>query len=194
MLNATIQLREGTTYVVKKYFPVLLFFTLLLSSSCGKSSTTQGIEPVKNFNLKLYLGTWHEIARYKDHSFEKDLEQVTATYTQNADGSIEVKNAGTKKNGKRKTKIGKAKFVGEPTTGHLKVSFFRPFYGDYIIFYLEDYSVALVTSDNKEKYCWILARKPVLSPEELKKYIQILKERGFDTNKLVYPAPYQSNT
>ncbi len=40
-----------------------------------------------------YLGTWYEIARL-DHSFERGLEQVTANYSKNADGSIKVINRG----------------------------------------------------------------------------------------------------
>jgi apolipoprotein D and lipocalin family protein len=191
MLKPTIQL-EARHHFFKSYTKIFLFFIFIWMQGCGGNATPTNINPVK-FDLEKYLGTWYEIARYKDHWFEKDLEEVTAKYTKNPDGSVKVENSGTNKKGKREIKIGKAKFVNDPTTGHLKVSFFGPFYGSYVIFHLEeDYSVALITSDKKEKYCWILSRTPELSPEKLEKYMKILEDKGFDTNKLYLPRPYQA--
>jgi apolipoprotein D and lipocalin family protein len=163
---------------------VLLSLVLLLQACV---SVPASIQPVARFDLNRYLGVWYEIARI-DNRFEHGLEQVTATYTQRKDGLIQVENSGIKsKNGKRKTALGKAKAIKDPTIGHLEVSFFGPFYGSYIVFHLEeDYSVALVCGSNKG-YCWILARKPVLSQQELAKYHQILQEKGFDLKKFIYP-------
>lgn len=77
--------------------------------------------------------------------------------------------------------------VNQPNIGHLKVSFFGPFYGSYIIFALEDdYSAALVSSYNYD-YLWILAREKDISPELLHRYLALAKQAGFDTNKLIYP-------
>jgi apolipoprotein D and lipocalin family protein len=42
----------------------------------------EGTEPVKDFSLEQYLGTWYEIARM-DHRFERDLSNVTADYRLN---------------------------------------------------------------------------------------------------------------
>jgi apolipoprotein D and lipocalin family protein len=170
--------------------PVLITL-LMLCQGCLTAIPT-GIQPVRNFEIERYLGTWHEIARL-DHSFERGLEQVTATYTLKEDGSIKVENAGTNsKTGKRKIAVGKAKPVKDATTAHLKVSFFGPFYASYIVFYLEnDYSVALVSGSNKD-YCWILARKPVLTPQELEKYCNIAKEHGFAAERFIYPKPYHA--
>ena len=53
----------------------------------------EGVEPVTAFDQGRYLGTWHEIARL-DHSFERGLSEVTATYDVNPDGSISVLNRG----------------------------------------------------------------------------------------------------
>ncbi len=43
----------------------------------GRSRT--GIEPVTGFEVERYMGRWYEVARL-DHSFERGMEQVTATY------------------------------------------------------------------------------------------------------------------
>ncbi len=191
MLEPNIQLGNKPP-IFKKYFKIGSLFIFIFIQSCGGNSTPTGIVPITNFDLTRYLGTWYEIARF-DHSFERGLGEVTATYTTNKDGSVKVENSGTNEEGKRETKIGKAKFVGDPKTGHLKVSFFRPFYGSYVIFYLEDnYQMVLVTGDTR-KYCWILSRTPNISEEDKKKYIEILKEKGFDTDNLIFPKPYQGS-
>ncbi|MEL6358666.1 MAG: lipocalin family protein, partial [Bacteroidota bacterium] len=134
------------------------------------------------------LGRWYEIARL-NHRFERGLEQVTATYSLQKDGGIRVENAGVNtKTKKRKEAVGKAKFVADKHIGHLKVSFFGPFYGSYVVFHLEpDYSVAMVCGNSRE-YCWILARKPFLAPEELSKYQKIAQKNGFAVDRFIYPA------
>jgi len=82
---------------------------------------------------------------------------------------------------------GKAYFVKGSDQGYLKVSFFGPFYGSYIVFELdhENYQYALVCGP-KKSYLWILARVP-----EMKKDIKdILTAKatklGFDTSKLIF--------
>ena len=85
-----------------------------------------------------------------------------------------------------KTVIGKAKFVSNKQTGHLKVSFWGLFYGSYVVFYLEaDYSVAMVCGSSR-KYCWILAREPVMLVEDLAKYQGIARAHGFAVENLIY--------
>ena len=88
----------------------------------------KNIEPVTGFESDKYLGTWYEIARL-DHRFERGLSNVTATYTPRDDGGLVVANRGystTKLEWKEAE--GKAYLVGDASVGHLKVSFFGPFY------------------------------------------------------------------
>ncbi len=114
----------------------LIFLTVLMTvlNGCttGKPET---ITPVSPFELNKYLGTRYEIARL-DHSFERNLDKVSATYSMNADGSVKVINKGFNTQKQQwKEAVGKAKFVKTQDVGYLKVSFFGPFYGSYIIFY-----------------------------------------------------------
>ena len=69
------------------------FFILgcLLLTSC--LSVPEGVVPVNNFVLDRYLGRWYEVARL-DHSFERDLQAVTAEYVTRDDGGIKVINSG----------------------------------------------------------------------------------------------------
>jgi len=151
-------------------------------------ATPAGIKPVTGFDVNQYLGRWYEIARL-DNRFQRGLEQVTATYSLRRDGSICVENAGWDVQKRQQKKvIGKAKFVSAKQMGHLKVSFWGPFYSSYVIFHLEaDYSVAMVCGASKD-YCWILAKTPVLSAEDLAKYRKIAEENGFTVERFIYTS------
>lgn len=163
------------------------FFMILLSallSSCA--SLPDNVEPVSGFELEKYLGKWFEIARL-DHRFERGLENVTATYSMNEDGSVLVENRGflPKKN-EWKDAQGKAKFAGESTLGYLEVSFFGPFYGPYVIFELDKagYQYAFVTSG--EEYLWFLSRSPTVSDELRAQFLKTANDLGYNTEDLIF--------
>ena len=91
----------------------------------------QGVTPVSPFDVERYKGKWYEIARL-DHSFERGLTNVSATYRPQADGSVEVINRGyDAEEGKWREAVGRAVFHRKSDRGSLKVSFFGPFYGGY---------------------------------------------------------------
>lgn len=165
-----------------KSFALLTTLLLLLSGCTG---LPKGIEPVTGFDQKRYLGTWYEIARL-DHSFERGLSQVTADYTLNDDGSIKVINRGyDAANDEWKEAEGRAKFVGASDVGHLKVSFFGPFYASYVVFELDDdYSTAYITGYNRN-YLWLMSRTPEVSDEELAAFKARAEAEGFELGELI---------
>lgn len=145
-----------------------------------------GVTPVDGFELDRYLGKWHEIARL-DHSFERGLSRVTAQYSVREDGGVRVINRGfNAKKGKWQESEGKAYFVEEATLGFLKVSFFGPFYGSYVIFELDkdDYQYSFVSGPNTS-YLWLLSRSPEVSPEVMEQFLTMAKSRGFATEDLI---------
>jgi apolipoprotein D and lipocalin family protein len=160
----------------------LAFLLIAVTLSQGAPMFT----PVDSFELSRYLGTWYEVARMPA-PFEKDLVGVTATYSMRADGKVRVLNQGYKKtmDGEISTAVGKAKFAGDPTKGHLKVSFFWIFYADYVIVALdkEHYGYTLVISS--KSYMWVLCRKPSLDPSILTRLIDQARGLGIDTSKLI---------
>lgn len=162
-----------------------LITTLFLLSAC--TSAPEGIHPVNNFELERYLGEWHEIARL-DHSFEQGMEQVTAEYSLRDDGGVKVINRGYLTKEKTwKEAEGKAYFVNDANTGHLKVSFFGPFYGAYVIFDLDQdtYQYAYIAGPNRD-FLWLLARSPNISDERKQDFVQQAKNYGFATDKLIW--------
>jgi apolipoprotein D and lipocalin family protein len=162
---------------------ILVAATLLLSGCLGMH---ESVTPVDGFELNRYLGTWHEIARL-DHSFERGLEKVTAEYVLRDDGGVSVINRGySAENQAWKTAEGRAYFVDEPTVGHLKVSFFGPFYASYVIFELdqENYDYAFVSGPDLS-YLWLLSRSPEVEPELYKHFVATASQLGFDTDALI---------
>ena len=156
----------------------------LLLSGC--LSVPDGVTPVNNFELQRYLGRWYEVARL-DHSFERDLEAVSAEYSIRDDGGIRVINSGRNtSSGELQQAEGRAYFVEASTTGYLKVSFFGPFYGSYVIFELDhkDYQYAFVAG-NTTNYLWLLSRSPEISEDLLEQFKTSAIELGFDLDKLI---------
>ena len=165
---------------------ILIMMVLCLTGCVG---IPENVKPVENFRLEKYLGDWYEIARL-DHSFERGLTRVTANYRLRDDGGITVLNRGySAKENSWKEAEGKAYFVKGPDQGYLKVSFFGPFYGAYIIFELdhENYQYALVCGPDTS-YLWILARAPELKAEITEMLIAKAAALGFDTDQLIFVA------
>lgn len=158
---------------------------LVLLGAC--SGTPEGAEPVTGFELDRYLGKWFEVARL-DHRFERGLTHVTATYSLRDDGGVHVVNRGfNSESGKWDEAVGKAYFVGDTDIGHLKVSFFGPFYGGYNVIELDQagYQYALVAGPNRS-YLWLLSRTPEPDPELVQALIGRAADLGFATNELIY--------
>lgn len=158
---------------------------ILMLSSC--TGIPQGATPVQPFYLNRYLGTWYEIARL-DHSFERGLSHVTAQYSQNPDGSVKVVNSGFNAEKNRwQTATGVAKWAAAENQGWLKVSFFRPFYGTYLIVALDEqaYQYALVVGPNTD-YLWILARTPQLAPAIQQQLLAKAQALGFNTQNILF--------
>lgn len=158
------------------------YFSELLCRLVGCSRPTVDNSVVSNFDLNSFLGRWYEIARF-DHRFERGMEQTKANYVLRKDGKVDVLNSGMK-NGKYSEAKGIAKLTDTPA--RLRVSFWRPFYSDYRIMYIdEDYQHALIGSGS-DKYLWILSRTPQISDEIKSRIIAEAERRGYDTAKLIW--------
>ncbi|MCL6417135.1 lipocalin family protein [Aestuariirhabdus sp. Z084] len=156
--------------------------TIMLTGCLGMP---ESVKPVEDFELRKYLGKWYEVARL-DHSFECGLTQVTAEYQLRKDGGVKVINRGySKENNQWKEAEGKAFFVNDTDQGYLKVSFFGPFYGSYVVFELDDqYQYAFVSGPDTS-YLWLLARTPTVSDELINHFMVQAKRRGFDAEQVI---------
>ena len=159
---------------------------LMLFAACGCSTvrSTDDIPVVKGFDAARYMGTWHEIARLPKW-FERDLDRVTATYALE-DGTLKITNRGWR-DGEEKVSTAVGHFAGPSDEGAFRISFFRPFYGDYRIIWLSpDYDLALVTGEDRSSL-WILARTASIPVERCDMLVKMASDWGFDVSKLEYP-------
>jgi apolipoprotein D and lipocalin family protein len=169
----------------KKSVTSLLPLAVMIGfGSC--TSIPKGAVAVKPFDIDKYLGKWYEIARM-DFRFERDLNNTTAHYSRNENGTIKVDNRGYNYVTKEwKQAIGKAKPAGQPGEARLKVSFFGPFYSGYNVIALDSaYTYALIAGNNL-KYLWILSRETTV-PEAIKSsYLKIAQDLGYDVSALIW--------
>lgn len=187
MINKTPDFTRRHVSSQGKYVHIRVFIAVLIALfTAGCTGLPQGVNPVDNFDVHSYLGKWYEIARL-DHSFERGLDQVSAEYALRDDGGMKVINRGFDTADKEWQEVeGKAYFVNDENQGHLKVSFFGPFYGSYVVFELDaEYQYAFVAGYNKS-YLWLLSRTPLASDELLARFIKRSRELGFDTNNLIF--------
>lgn len=169
---------------------IALSLCLACLASC--MGVPEQVQVVDHVDANQYLGTWYEIARL-DHSFERGLEQVTANYSKNTDGSIKVINRGfNPQKNEWKEAEGKAYFIEAPHAdgtylGKLKVSFFGPFYGAYNIMELDKpyYNYVMICGPDTE-YLWILSRSPQLTYPIKQALMAKAKALGFNTDQLIH--------
>ena len=166
-----------------KGFAIMAVVAAIFTSCVG---IPDGVTAVQNFNKDKYLGKWYEIARF-DFRFERNLDNTTAQYSINPDGSIKVLNQ--EYNYVKKewdSAEGKAKFIGSESEARLKVSFFGPFYGGYNVVDIdENYKNALIYGNSTE-YMWILSRNKTIDEATKKRFIEKAKKDGFDVSKLIW--------
>jgi apolipoprotein D and lipocalin family protein len=116
------------------------------------------------------------------------MQGVTAEYSLRDDGGVRVLNRGFKTDkGEWDEAEGKAYFVEQEDLGYLKVSFFGPFYGSYIVFELdkENYQYAFVSGPDTS-YLWLLAREPQVSESIRNRFVERSTELGFELSELVW--------
>lgn len=174
--------------MLKRYLLLILCLTGL--TAC--TGIPQGVTVVQGIQADRYLGKWYEIARL-DHSFERDLQKVTADYSLANDGSIRVINKGFNPIKKDwESAEGKAYFIETASphhlrSGRLKVSFFGPFYSSYNIIDLDKdyYQYAMICGPTKS-YFWILSRTPTLNQALLTHQLKKAKTLGFAVEDLIY--------
>ena len=166
-----------------KGFAIMAVVATIFTSCVG---IADGVTAVQNFNKDKYLGKWYEIARF-DFRFERNLDNTTAQYSINPDGSIKVLNQGYNYVKKEwDSAEGKAKFIGSESEARLKVSFFGPFYGGYNVVDIdENYQNALIYGNSTE-YMWILSRNKTIDEATKKRFIEKAKKDGFDVSKLIW--------
>jgi apolipoprotein D and lipocalin family protein len=165
--------------------PLLRLATMLAVSWLAACSTPRAPLPtVQSVELDRYYGTWYEIARLPNRFQAMCVSDTRALYRPEGD-HVSVVNQCRTADGTIEQAEGIAKGVAGSKGAKLRVSFFRPFYGDYWILELDpDYRWALIGEPGRS-YAWILAREPSLDAATLERLLARAAVLGFDREAFV---------
>lgn len=153
------------------------------------------LQVVAPVDLQRYAGIWHEQARLPNRFQKQCAGPVSAEYTPQPDGTMQVRNRCVREDGNFDEAVGSARVVpvtGQPGAGRLQVRFVPAWlgwlpraWGDYWILKLDrDYQVALVGTPDRE-YLWVLSRAPRLDEALLHAELDYAESLGFDVGKVV---------
>lgn len=150
------------------------------------------LDTIASLDLKRYMGTWYELARFPNDFQKKCVSNVTATYKLREDGKIDVINRCRVKDGDVELAEGVARQTGEAASPKLEVRFapdivsFLPMvWGDYWVIDLDPAYQLSAVSEPKREYLWILARTPYVDQAAYDALLARLASQGFDLSKLV---------
>jgi apolipoprotein D and lipocalin family protein len=168
----------------------LAFVTALVAaaalSGCNTSDKTASppLPTVASVDVQRYLGGWVQQALVPNKFQKMCISDTTATYARDGDG-LSVTNRCTDADGKPVEAKGVAKVVEGSNNAKLKVSFFRPFYGDYWVLALDpDYQWVLVGEPARENG-WVLSRAKQLDDATYNAILDKAAALGYDKSRFV---------
>ena len=135
---------------------------------------------VPALDLQRYAGKWYEQASLPMFFTRACVSDTTAQYTPQADGTMAVRNRCRTADGTVEDITGIAKVVPGSGNARLRVSFFRPFYGDYWILAFGPGERWVLVGEPKRQFGWVLSRTPQLPPSELDAALARAEALGYD--------------
>ena len=176
--------------MMARRYSIIASFLLGASGACTPSTSQRlGLlapAVAATVDLDRYLGTWYEIASFPKW-FQRGCTGSIATYRAADDGRILVQNSChlDQLEGPLRVANGIVRQPDPAKPGQLRVSFWRPFWGDYWILELaSDYSHAVVGAPSRDAL-WILSRTPQLPRATYAGILTRLRGQGFETERLV---------
>jgi apolipoprotein D and lipocalin family protein len=171
--------------------PVLLSLLLAPHARAAGQAAAKPLATIPTLDVKRYMGTWYEIAKFPNSFQKKCIGFTTATYSVREDGRVDVVNRCRQADGSTDSAEGVARQPGGPNSPKLEVRFapaifsFVPMvWGDYWVIDLDpDYQLAAV-SEPKREYLWILSRTPKVDPAVYDALLGRLRAQGLDMNRL----------
>ena len=148
---------------------------------------------VPSVDLTRYLGRWYEICRLPLKWEDETATDITAHYSLDDAGKVQVDNRCFDAEGKPSRAVGQARPV-DGTNSRLKVTFLPEYLrwipftdGNYWILKLDpQYRVALVGGPDR-KNLWVLSRERILDVTTRQEYLAEATRQGFDLAKLITP-------
>lgn len=153
---------------------------LALLGACAHKPE-QPLPTVATVDIARYMGNWYEIALLPNRFQSMCAADTMASYRIDGD-VVRVRNRCRKADGKVEEANGVANVVEGSGNAKLRVSFFRPFYGNYWILALgPDYRWVLIGEPGRE-YGWVLSRSPQLDEATLNLVLDKAESLGYQRN------------
>jgi apolipoprotein D and lipocalin family protein len=181
---------------MKSALPAALLPLLLsLSPAHGADQAAGDARPlatIPTLDVKRYMGTWYEIAKFPNSFQKKCAGFTTATYSLRQDGRVDVVNRCRRADGSTDTAKGVARQPGGINSPKLEVrfapailSFIPMVWGDYWVIDLDPDNQLAAVSEPKREYLWILSRTPKVDPAAYDALLGRLQAQGLDMKRLV---------
>lgn len=171
--------------MVMKFFLGLFAASVLLNFNASFAAEQSDPEVVSNVDFNKYEGFWYEIA-HAPNFFQQGCLRSAAEYSILNANSVSVKNTCYKSDGSTSDIEGTATVADPTIPAKLKVRFNIFARGDYWIVNLDPNYQWAVVSGPRKKSLFILSRQAPMDAQLLKGIIDRLKQRGFETDDLIY--------
>lgn len=159
--------------------PALALAAALLAAGCSFAPPGPPMPTVAAVDVDRYIGTWYEAASIPNWFQAKCASDTRARYRRQ-DDRLEVFNSCRRADGSLDSATGVAEVVPDSGNAKLRVSFFRPFYGDYWVLALDaDYRWALVGEPGR-RYGWVLSRAPNMATADLETALARAQALGYE--------------
>lgn len=177
-----------------KFGKIVLGSAVLIGLGMATMAYAQNppLKTVEKLELDRYLGVWYEVARKPLYFQNKCDRDVSATYTLNENGNVNVDNKCLSKDGSLNQSIGEAYIQNAPANSKLKVSFlpsairWLPFgRGDYWVLKIDDNYQTVLVGEPDRKYMWILSRTAQPNEQVVGEYLDYAKSVGYDLGDVI---------
>ncbi len=169
---------------IRAFVTSLGLVTVLSACNTADKTAVPPLPTVASVDVQRYLGTWVQQALVPNKFQKMCVSDTTATYARDGAG-LSVTNRCVNAAGKPVEAKGVAKVVEGSNNAKLKVSFFRPFYGDYWVLALDpDYQWVLVGEPSRETG-WVLSRAKKLDDAAYNAVLDKAAALGYDKAKFV---------
>ena len=169
-----------------------IFLGMLTLLGC-QGTPKPPLDTVEHVDLERFMGDWYVVANIPTF-LEDGAHNAVESYRLAEDGTIETTFT-FRKDGfdgplKRYNPRG---FVQDGTSNAIwGMQFIWPIKADYRVIYLDkDYSQTVIGRQERD-YVWIMARKPTISDADYHSILALLKDRGYDIDK-VQKVPHKWN-
>ena len=177
---ARLGVRAVTAYI-GLVVSVLAVLTACDTTERVEQSNLPDLPTVAQVDVPRYLGTWYQQALIPNKFQAMCVSDTRATYLRGGDGLVVV-NQCRKADGQIEKAQGVAKIVEGSNNAKLRVSFFRPFYGDYWVLALDSGYNWVLVGEPKREFGWILSRNNKLDETTLEQILDRAVSLGYDRN------------